>query len=282
MREIGAEARGGALVIDEQLGRDVGAEIEAAFQEHARMRVGAAEGRIEARQVRISEDRAFALELRRKGGGDRRARADIARARHRGAEPVLAQHGGVLRDRLDDGMGLEEIGRIVAGGDAALEVDAAEIEERAVGRRPGHEPLTKIVADGLVRRKVDAVRRAEIHSPAIVGAEPIAELPFLARVEEEPLLPILPGRRRRRHEQRAADRVDARGIFEIEAAGAAAGGGRGRLFGALRAGLRRLGNEIEVAVLVGARRHRRRREGDGERERPGPRAAHHSTGIRGR
>jgi hypothetical protein len=41
-------------------------------------------------------------------------------ADHEGAQPVLAKHGRIYRERLDDGARLEEVGGVEADGDAGL------------------------------------------------------------------------------------------------------------------------------------------------------------------
>src|SRR5690349_1620640 len=95
----------------------------------------------------------FVFKLRRVRDRDRTAGPQTLPLDHRGAEPVLAQHGWIGGRRLDHGARLEEIGRIEAERDPAPEIDAPKIDERAVINAPIDKPLAKIVAKVALMRK---------------------------------------------------------------------------------------------------------------------------------
>ena len=136
---------------------------------------------------------------------------------HERSQTVLAQHRRIGGERFHYGARLEEIGRIEAECDAALEIDAAHVEEGFAVDLPAEIGLAQVVADILMAGEIETVFGAQVETSAIDERYAVAERVLQARVGKETLFPCRRRRRWRGQRERVAQCGDDHIVLHIEA-----------------------------------------------------------------
>lgn len=141
----------------------------------------------------------------------------------------------------------KEIRRIETECDTVPDVDPAYLDPHGFGGLPFNEQFAQIVSHILMAGERNTVGGPNIQPPAVVQLKYLAEVPLIARVQEQP---VFPGRRRGRR-QRHGETAPYTGQFQratqiVDVFGCR----RGLLLCRLRWHLS--GNPIQIGILIGA------------------------------
>src|SRR5262249_36223128 len=120
LSNVDSEAHRTVLLVKESLRAEVLDQVNISFHQKPVMGVRPSEHRVESWKRRTRVEGRRRGHTRSKGCADRAVLPHKLAAEQKGAQPVLAEHGWIYRERLDDGARLEEIGGVEADGDAGL------------------------------------------------------------------------------------------------------------------------------------------------------------------
>src|SRR6185437_7960384 len=115
----------------------------------------------------------------------------MLQSQHDRAQAVFAQNAGIGREGLGDRPRLEVVSRIVAEGDAALEIDPAPCKVRLLCEPRFHVRFAEVVYDIPVPGEGEIAFGSEVQTIAEDEASRSPDLPGIAHVQEKPLLPIV-------------------------------------------------------------------------------------------